>query len=197
MGAEIFGLNCPGCGAPQQVTATTCEFCGRPVIITTFTSVESMPLPMLNKYVGSYNTALGQNPSSAPVNKSAAFCYMKLKNYDKAVEKFEKAMEDDFDDSENYFYAAVCLLKGGKPFVCDRPVIDKIEQYLDAAISVSPRGIYYYFRAYVRNDYFERNYLMVRPTYREFLDMAISANVTEGDKAQFWRMLGVDKPAAL
>lgn len=56
-------------------------------------------------------------------------CYLMLKLYDKALPAFEKAMEDNFDNSETFFYAAVCLLKGRKAFLLTRPEIDKIEEY--------------------------------------------------------------------
>lgn len=59
-------------------------------------------------------------------------CYLKLKMYDKALGAFEKAIEDNFDDSEIYFYAAICLLNGKKAFLNQRPTIDKILEYLNA-----------------------------------------------------------------
>ena len=67
-----------------------------------------MSLPLVNKYVNSYRADLRTNPDDLGANKAIAYCYLKLKMYDKAMEYFEKAVVDDFDDSEVYFYAAVC-----------------------------------------------------------------------------------------
>lgn len=52
-------------------------------------------------------------------------CYLKLKLFDKALSAYEKAIEDNFDNSEIYFYAAICLLKGQKAFLVQRPTIYK------------------------------------------------------------------------
>lgn len=68
-------------------------------------------------------------------------CYLKLKLYDKALSAFEKAMEDNFDNSETFFYAAICLLKGRKAFLLNRTEIDKAEEYINAAIMIEPRAV--------------------------------------------------------
>jgi tetratricopeptide (TPR) repeat protein len=69
-----------------------------------------MSLPEVNKYMGAYRKALAENPDSQELNTSVAMCYLKL--YDKAIPAFEKAIEDNFDNSEIFFYAAVSLLRG-------------------------------------------------------------------------------------
>ncbi len=71
---------------------------------------------MVNKYVNSFSAALKSTPDNDLLNISAAMCYLKLKLYDKAKFAFEKAIENDIDNSEAYFYAAVSLLKGKKHF---------------------------------------------------------------------------------
>lgn len=106
-----------------------------------------MPLPEVNKYAGAYRKALSENPDSMELNNSVAMCYLKLKLYDKATEAFERAMEDNFDNSETFFYAAICRLRGKKAFLAQRADIDKIEEYINAALMIEPKGIYYYFLA--------------------------------------------------
>ena len=65
-------------------------------------------------------------------------------------------MLDDFDDSENYFYAAVCLLEGKKAIFIDKSTITQIETFINDAISIESKGVYYYFMAYIKFDYYKR-----------------------------------------
>lgn len=59
---------------------------------------------------------MADHPDDGILNTSLAFCYLKLKLYDNAISCFEKALEDNFEDSEICFYAAVALLKGKRHF---------------------------------------------------------------------------------
>lgn len=194
MSQQIIELTCPGCGSRVTTNQKECEWCHKPIIISTFNSVYNMPMPEINKYAGTYKKALSENPDDKELNNSIAMCYLKLKLYDKALQAFEKAMEDNFDNSETFFYAAVCLLKGKKPFVTLRPEIDKIEEYIQAALMIEPKGIYYYFLAYIKYDYFNRKFFNTSPTYQEALEMAEQVGYSEYDVEQLFGILGVEKP---
>ena len=194
MAHEALNLTCPACGFPVSVGMTECP-AGHPLTIKTFNSVQSMPLPLVNKYASSYKKQLAQQPDDTQALSSVAFCYLKLKLYDKALESFEKAFEEEFDNAELYFYAAVCLLHGQKAFLQQRPTIDKIIEYVNAAISIEPRGIFYYFLAYIRQDYFKRKFLNVSPNFQDTLLMAREYGYSEYDTVQLFELLGVDKPA--
>ena len=197
MGQQVIELNCPGCGGRVSTGQKTCEWCHKPVVITTFNSVASMPLPEVNKYASAYRKALGENPDNADLNKSIAMCYLKLKLIDKALPAFEKAIEENFDDSESYFYAAVCSLGGKKAFLNLRPAIDKALEYINAALSIEPRGIYYYFMAYIKYDYFERKHFITSPNYVDCLHMAIDAGVSEYDIELLYSVLNVPRPETM
>lgn len=194
MAHTVVELNCPGCGARVSTEQKECDWCHKPIVITTFNSVHDMSLPEVNKYATAYRTALSSNPDSTELNKSIAMCYLKLKLYDKALPAFEKALEDNFDDSEIYFYAAICLLRGKKAFVGQRTDINKAIEYLDAANMIEPKGIYYYFQAYIKYDYFERKYLNTAPNYGECLAMANSLGISEYDVINLFAILGVARP---
>lgn len=194
MAYQVIDMKCPGCGAPASTGETTCKYCHRPVIISTFNSVYSMPLPEVNKYAGAYRKALSENPDNTALNNSVAMCYLKLKLYDKAAEAFEKAMEDNFDNSETFFYAAICRLRGKKAFLASRADIDKIEEYIQAALMIEPKGIYYYFWAYIKQDYFSRKSYKTSPTYQEALSMAKQAGLSDYDIEQLYAILGVQRP---
>ena len=128
---------------------------------------------------------------------SVAMCYLKLKQYNMASPAFKKAMEENFDNSETFFYGAVSLLKGKKAFVCQRSDIDKIIECLSAAIMIEPRGIYHYFLAYIKHDYFERKSLNTTPNWEETLQTAIQAGLPPADIAQLSEVLQVEMPECL
>ncbi len=195
MSHTVIEMNCPGCGARVSTGQTECEWCHKPIVISTFNSVYSMPMPEVNKFAGAYRKALAENPENQQLNNSIAMCYLKLKLYDKALPAFEKAMEDNFDNSETFFYAAVCILKGRKPFLLARPEINQIEEYINAALMIEPRGIYYYFLAYIKYDYFSRKFFKTSPTYQEALEMARDYGYSPLDAQQLFAILGVEKPA--
>lgn len=194
MSHTVIEMNCPGCGARVSTGQSECEWCHKPIIISTFNSVYSMPMPEVNKFAGAYRKALAENPDNQELNNSVAMCYLKLKLYDKALPAFEKAMEDNFDNSETFFYAAVCLLKGRKAFLLTRPEIDKIEEYINAAIMIEPRGVYYYLLAYIKYDYFSRKFFKTSPTCQEALAMAQEQGYSPFDAEQLFEILGVDRP---
>lgn len=197
MSYQVAELKCPGCGSPLAVNQLVCDYCHQPVTITSFNSVFSMPAPALNKYAGACRKALAEDPDNMELNNSIAMCYLKLGLYDKALPAFEKAMEDNFDNSETFFYAAVCLLQGKKAFLHPRPVIDKVLEYINAALMIEPRGIYHYFMAYVKYDYFERKYLNISPNYRAAFAEAANAGLSRADVEQLYAILKVERPSCL
>jgi tetratricopeptide (TPR) repeat protein len=197
METQVHDTRCRSCGAAADIGQTKCPFCKQPVLISTFTSVYSMPMPMVNQYAATYREALQNEPEAKDLNNAVAMCYLKLKLYDKALAAFEKAIEDNFDNSETFFYAAICLLGGKKAFLAQRPEIDKIEEYINAALMIESRGIYHYFLAYIKYDYFGRKFFNTSPTYQEALESANTAGVSPLDIEQLYGILGVSRPETL
>lgn len=197
MAVQISTLRCPNCGATVTMNQSVCEYCESPIMISSFNSVMDMPMPTLGKHISSYQEALATNPDDKALNTSAAMCFLKLKQYSNALAAFEKAMEFNFENSEVFFYAAVCLLNGKMPFLHVRPTIDKILSYMESAIMIEPRGIYYYFLAYIKHDYFKRKFLNVRPDYNEHLAQARQAGVSEYDINQLYALIGTQRPMGL
>ena len=197
MNTTVHDTTCRSCGAAADIGQTKCRFCKQPVLISTFNSVYAMPMPMVNQYAATYREALQNEPRAQDLNNGIAMCYLKLKLYDKALDAFEKAMEDNFDNSEIFFYAAICLLGGKKAFLTQRSEIDKIEEYINAALAIESRGIYHYFLAYIKYDYFERKYFNTTPTYKEALEIANGVGVSLYDINQLYGVLGVSRPDTL
>jgi tetratricopeptide (TPR) repeat protein len=197
MVTQVHDTKCRSCGAAADIGQTKCSFCKQPVVISTFNSVYSMPMPMVNQYAATYREALQSEPEARDLNNAVAMCYLKIKLYDKALAAFEKAIEDNFDNSETFFYAAICLLGGKKAFLAQRPEIDKIEEYINAALMIESRGIYHYFLAYIKYDYFGRKFFNTSPTYQEALESANITGVSPLDIDQLYGILGVSRPETL
>ena len=199
MSAQTIEIKCPGCNAAVDTGQKICKWCKQPVVISTFNSVYDMPIPLVNKVANANRQLLAADPESKEINFSVGCCFLRLKIYDKALSSFEKAMEDNFDNSEAFFNAAVCLLKGQKAFLAQRAAIDKIEEYINAALMIEPKGIYYYFLAYIKYDYFSRKSYKTAPTYQEALNMAVSSGVAVSpfDCQRLFEQLGVDCPEPL
>jgi tetratricopeptide (TPR) repeat protein len=197
MVTQIHDTACRSCGAAADIGQTKCRYCKQPVMISTFNSVYSMPMPMVNQYAAAYKEALQSEPNAKDLNNSVAFCYLKLKLYDKAIDAFDKVIADNFDNSEAFFYAAICQLKGQKAFLVKREVIDKVQEYINAALMIEPKGIYHYFLAYIKYDYFSRKSFNTSPTYQEVLENANGAGVSPSDIEQLFGILGVPRPEEL
>lgn len=116
MALHVVELECPGCGYPVTIETEKCPKCFRDIVITSFNSVCSMSPISLNRYANKCGKALIERPDKKGLNRAIAFCYLKLNMYDKALPYFDKAIEDNFDDADSYFYASVCLLKGKRAF---------------------------------------------------------------------------------
>lgn len=195
---EVINLECPHCGAAVSTGDKICEYCKKPVIITSFSALSAMPLPEINKCANSYRKTLAAHPDNKDINISIAFCYLRLKLYDKAIPAFEKGIENNFDNADVFFYAAVALLKGQKAFVTPRADINKCLEYIDAAMMIEPKGIYQYFLAYIKYDYFKRKYLNISPDWRETLTSAYNDyGVTDADIDGLYALLGVARPDCL
>lgn len=191
---EVIILKCPNCGAAVSTEQTKCQYCKKPVLIQKYEEAAEMPALQLNKYAAAYRKTLEENPNNREINLSVGACYLKLKMYDKALESLEKAMQDNFEDAEPYYLGAVALLQGRKAFVAQRAAIDKALEYLNAAVMINPKPVYYYFMAYIKQDYFERKYLNTVPNYRELLQMSHDAGMTEKAADSFFKMLDVPRP---
>lgn len=197
MSQGVVELECPGCAAPITTSTKTCPKCFRPIVISTLNTISGFSPIDLKKQANAYSKAMAKNPDNDELNMSIAFCYMQLKLYDKAIPCFEKALEENFDNADAYFYAAVALLKGKKAFLAPRDTINKIEEYLNAAIEIEPKGIYYYFFAYIRYDHHFRKSYKMSPNYIELLQDAANIGYSDTDVNQLFALLGVEKPSVM
>lgn len=194
MSHSVIDLECPGCGVRITTSTKTCPKCYQPVVISTLGSLDGFSPIALKKQASVYNKAMVENPDNDELNMSIAFCYMKMNLYDKAIPCFEKALEENFDNADVYFYAAIALLRGKKAFLANRDTINKVIEYIDAANMIETKAIFYYYLAYIKYDYFERKCLNNLPSYKDCLDQAFEMGVSETDIQMLFELLGVERP---
>ena len=194
---EVVELKCPGCGARVQMNQKECEWCHSPIIVSSMSDIFGMSAANVSKYSKSYEGDLAENPDNAELNNSLGFCYLKMGFYDKALEKFDKAIEHDLNNPETYIYAAVCILAGKKPFVTPRKDIDRIETYVNAALSIEEKGLFRFFQAYIKHDFFKRKFLNTSPKWDECLAQANADGVSPADVEQLFTILKQEVPSVL
>ena len=197
MDYEVKQLQCPACGAPVSPSLSNCEYCGVPLVISSAKSIYSVPLDKVKKMSASFQKAASQEPDNAEAHSALGFCFLRLKLYAKALAAFEKAIDISPDNAETYFYAAVCVLNGKKPYLHTKAEIEKAEEYASAAIDLENSGLYNYFMAYIRYDYYQRKHLRVSPSFADYLHEANCAGVTKADKDMLFDILGLECPEEL
>ena len=111
--------------------------------------------------------------------------------YDEALAHLRKAVGESPDDSDAYYYVAIALLGGKKAFVQQNATIEKVMAFLDKAIAIRSKGIYYYLLAYIKYDYHERKCFKVIPDYKNDLSMARYNGVTPREITEMYAMLNV------
>lgn len=181
MAYEVRNLTCPGCGAPIQVGDRKCRFCRRPIYIESFKSLNRMNRSDLRHLAAGYKKNLSAAPDEPGMNSSAGMCWLEMGLYDQAENAFRRAIEKNYDNSETYFYAAVCLLHGESPFVRSKREVDQALGYMQGAVSLEGRGIYYYFMAYLVYEFYTRKMLRSHVSWQAYLEEAQRAGVSYED----------------
>jgi len=189
---EAISIKCPNCGASLGATSEVCDYCNSPVVIKSFKSVRTMPMPQVNKYVRSFTEQANEQNK---LSFSLALCQLRLKLYDMALSNFEKAMEEDYTNAHAYYYAVVSMLKGEKAFLLSKQNADQCLEYLNAAIEIDPDPLFYYLSAYIRLDFYKRKFFNIKPSYEDMLEQA--EDLSDDEIEEMFELLGVERPEAM
>lgn len=179
---------CPNCDFTLSTGDNVCPKCGSSVTVSS-SILATMPTMQVGKYAKSYSKMLADDPGNQEINGYAAMCYLRLHLYDRAMPLFEKAIDENFESAEPYFMAAICLLRGKKPFLAQRTDINKAIEYLNAANSLEEKAIHHLLLGYIKQDYFDRKYLNIEPSTQEEYDRAAELGLTEEDEKTLETML--------
>jgi tetratricopeptide (TPR) repeat protein len=197
MNYEVLDLTCPGCGDRVDVNQPVCKYCRKPIIVSKIYDVNNISPLGLNNLVRSYDHMVSEDTNNVEVTLSLGLCFLKLKQYDKAIKYLEKSIELDPNNSEAYFYSAIANLKGLKPFVHLRNVIDKVEEHINSALLVEEKGIYLIFLAYIKYDYFSRKFFNTTPDYQTAIELAQIKGTEELEIYNLFLLLGQSRPEKL
>lgn len=196
MGARAVDVRCPGCGSAWNTHQRFCQYCGRQVLISSMSDLISLDARDLKKHAHTYQEALDEGADDPSLHAALGMCLLKLGLRDRALSHFEDAVLDDIENSEPYFYAAVALLSGKKPFLVPLARIRRAEEYLSAALRLEERGVYAYLYGYIRFDYYERKSLNVEPPSQHYIQLAVSRGVTDLDIRTLFELLEIDPTSA-
>lgn len=183
MSIEIY--KCPNCGANLNLGKDVCDYCGTQYKVKTFGQLNGLNNELIEK-IAEFNDGF----SFESADLCVGLCYLKLKQYSSALIKFERAIEQASLDSEIYYYKALALLKGRKPFLLNRAEIEKVESCLESATSLKNKAKFYFLWAVVRYDYYNRKYYNVSPDYNELFEKAKTEGLTEKEAQEIYEILG-------
>ena len=122
---------------------------------------------------------------------------LKMQMYDGALSYFKSEMAKTTADPDVFYYAAIATLRGRSAFMLPRDTIEEAENYIEQAIQFKPKGIYYYFLAYIKYDFYERKYFRTSPNYKEAFSMAIARGVTQSQVNEMYSLMRVSRPSCL
>jgi tetratricopeptide (TPR) repeat protein len=197
MNLQVQELTCPGCGdrlAPNQVE---CKYCRKPIYISSLSDITQFTNVSLSNFVKSYDEIITKDSSDHIAAHSMGMCFLGLKQYDKAIIFFEKAINLDPNSSDSYFFNGISYLKGLKPFVHLRDVIDKIEEQINTALMIEEKAIYYYYLAFIKYDYFSRKFFNTTPDYITALQRAKDKGLNEAEIQNLFSLLQLERPLCL
>lgn len=100
--------------------------------------------------------------------------------YQEAINAFRATIETGHASSDAYYYLAIALLKGKRPKLLNRSEVEKIDQLLNAATAMGDSdGTVLWFRALVRDDYFNGNGITnyPPPSVNDIITTALSCNM--------------------
>ena len=101
--------------------------------------------------------------------------------YPKAMECFDQALLKDISNPELYFYKAVALLKGQRPFLIIKSVINEVLDLLNTSLAINSKALTHYLIAYIKFDYHHSKMLRATPDYLYHLQTAQSLGITDGE----------------
>ena len=185
-------LECPQCGAPVKPNSKTCDRCYSQYIITSVSSLKKFDDSAIKKYLSAYESSLKSGGESAELFTAMGICQLQRGLYKFANNYFDKAIALLPEEGETYYYAALALLNGKRPFLSSLPVIKKATEYLQLAAELSGQGSYYYLHHLIHKDYYEKRKLKCSPTSAELLEMSLAHGLSDADSDEIHRLVGLE-----
>ena len=110
---------------------------------------------------------------------SLGICHYKNSMYDLSLKSFEKVIKVDPENVNAYYYAALSLMNGKRPYLQTLPKIKKAVAMLEAAISIQDEGRLYYFLYLIQKDFFDKKHLRTKYKALELQKLSMENAVTD------------------
>lgn len=120
--------------------------------------------------------------------------FLNKRMYKQALSCFENVILENISEPQAYFYAAIAKMEGKRPFLLSRAMINEVESYIESANAYGECGLYFYFQAYIKYDYFAKKMLKAIPTHDELLARARGLGVSESQVNELFELLNTQRP---
>ena len=157
---KVCTYECPNCGAPIKIADKICGHCFSAVYLQRVQDSDNLSKGDLAKHIAVYKKNIA-NGLAHDCNTliSLGICHYKNGMYSLAHKAFEQAIDVDPENVNAYYYAALSLLNGKRPYLQTLPKIKKVVELLEATISIQAEGRAYYFLYLIQQDFFEKKHL--------------------------------------
>ncbi|BDR54206.1 hypothetical protein KIMH_03170 [Bombiscardovia apis] len=174
---------CPGCGASILKESTDCEYCGRRIVLTSLNvkQVRKAAYQDSARFLDLYKDALKKSPDNPQVLASLGYTLFDRGEYGEAINKFEQASAQGFEDADVTFHIALARLKSKKPFQIKLKEAEQIVQMIDNAIAINPLPQYYCAKSRIIRKLFEQRFVKYAWTSDEVMAEAEAAGLSESD----------------
>lgn len=118
----------------------------------------------LKRCLDFYSNSMNSYANDSKQYACVGMCFLKLKCYTQAANMFNRALNGITFDGDIFYYAALSLCEGKRPFLLSINVIDKIVDYIDQAIKIEKSTNsdnqklkkYYLFAQIIYNDFYKK-----------------------------------------
>ena len=196
--AEIK-ITCPKCfqsfSTDSSLGTYKCTFCDEIINVQSFKQVKKVAPAKIPMYINTIKQIGAQCPNDPSLYMSLGLFYLESKAYMMAVQAFQWAISMNPYNPDAYFYYAVSLLGGKRPYESYETEMRNVLEKLNVAISINPNNPqYYFFKAFIAKDFYEKNFLPLSPSSSELLNTAQEFGLTEEDEIELFDMLKVQRP---
>ena len=197
MAVPIEDVKCSNCGCTLSGLELTCPVCGQPMIVKNISSLLGMTPLALNARRRLMESELQRGvgmPFAADANFTIGCCLLLLKMFDQSIVRFAKAIDTNPYNAEAFFCMAIAVLKGRRPILTPLANIKNAQQNIDAAAMIEERSLFRYFMAYIKYDFYARQFLRVTPNWQWELQRARMLGITDKESVALFAILGQECP---
>lgn len=166
---KAYIIRCPTCGGRVSATEKICEYCGNAVALDYSINFATIDSAKLGKHISQYESIDGDFEEK---DQTLALCYIRLKQYKKAIAVLDNAINNGPQNPDFYFLKAISLLQGQKPFNVHLSDIKDALNNLNSAVMIENKGIFRFTMAYIKYDFYKRKFLRISPSYEDELKLA-------------------------